>query len=425
MAATDATRLLEFIDASPSPFHACANAAARLEEAGFVRLDETAAWTGDDVAAGYVVRGGTLVAWRVGGLPPATGLRIVGAHTDSPNLRVKLRPDRSVAGVRQLGVEVYGGVLLNSWLDRDLGLSGRVAVRSARGVEERLLLVDRPLLRVPQLAIHLHREIREDGLKLDPQEHLAPLWDLGDEDEGAFRRFLAEELDVDEASIAAWDVMAHDLQPGALVGRHEQFLSVARLDNLMSSWAGLEAILAGEDGDPHGQVLVLFDHEEVGSTSDRGAASSLLPALLERIVSARGGTRDDLHRALAGSVCLSADNAHATHPNYPEKHEPQHFVELNGGPVLKANANVRYASDATSIAAFVAACDAAEVPHQRYIHRNDLPCGSTIGPITAANLGIPTVDVGAPQLAMHSARELAGADDAAYYRKALTAFLRA
>lgn len=419
-----AQKLIEFIDASPSPFHACANAARRLDDAGFTRLDETAPWSADDVSAGYVVRGGSLIAWRAGELSPETGIRLVGAHTDSPNLRVKLRPDRSRAGVRQIGVEVYGGVLLNSWLDRDLGLSGRVAVRTDNGIDERLLLVDRPLLRIPQLAIHLDREIVEKGLKLNPQDHLSPMWDLGEEDEGGFVRFVADELGVDAEAVQSWEVMTHDLQPGTLLGRDQQFISIARLDNLMSSFAGLEALLASEDGDPHVQMLVLFDHEEIGSTSDRGAASAMLPAVLERVVMARGGGRDELHRVLADSICVSADNAHATNPNYVDRHEPQHLIALNGGPVLKANANVRYASDATSTAAFMAACRDADVPLQLYSHRSDLPCGSTIGPITAANLGISTVDVGAPQLAMHSARELAGSEDAEHYVRSLTAFLR-
>jgi aspartyl aminopeptidase len=422
--ADDALRLIDFIDASPSPFHACANAATRLEAAGFTLLDETAPWTADEVAQGYVIRGGSLVAWRADRHAPATGLRIIGAHTDSPNLRIKPRPDLSNAGVRQVGVEVYGGALLNSWLDRDLGLSGRVAVRSAQGMDERLLVVDRPLLRVPQLAIHLHREIREEGLKLNPQQHLAPIWEVGELSEGAFLEFIAAELAVDPGAIDGWDLMTHDVQPGALVGRNQEFISIGRLDNLMSSFAGLEALLAAEPDDPHVQLLVLFDHEEIGSTSDRGAASAMLPAVIERITSARGGDRGDLHRALAGSICLSADNAHATHPNYVDKHDSQHTIALNGGPVLKTNANQRYASDAASSAAFLAACRTAEVPFQQYSHRNDLPCGSTIGPITASNLGISTVDVGAPQLAMHSARELAGTDDAEHYRKALTSFLR-
>jgi aspartyl aminopeptidase len=423
----DARRMLTFIDASPSPFHACATAAASLEAAGFTALEEPEAWP---VAPGrhVVRRGGSLVAWHTGAHHTATsGFRIIGAHTDSPNLRVKPHPDAGRAGCRQLAVEVYGGALLNSWLDRDLGLSGRVAVRGAAGPEARLLLVDRPICRVPQLAIHLDREISANGLLLNAQQHLSPLWGVGDATPGTFRAFVADELAVGPDDVLAWDLMLHDLTPSTRVGVDEELISAPRLDNLCSSWAGLEALLAvaGDDDQAPDQIplLVLFDHEEIGSTSDRGAASTLLPAITERIVRGLGGDRDEHLRALAASLCCSADMAHATHPNYADRHEPGHQIALNGGPVLKVNSNVRYASDAASSAAFVLACEQAAVPLQRYAHRSDLPCGSTIGPITAASMGVPTFDIGAPQLAMHSARELCGADDPSQYAAAMAAFL--
>jgi aspartyl aminopeptidase len=422
----DARRMLTFIDASPSPFHACAEAAARLESAGFTALREPDAWP---AAPGrhLVRRGGSLVAWTTDeGHSPTSGFRIIGAHTDSPNLRIKPHPDTGRAGCRQLAVEVYGGALLNSWLDRDLGLSGRVVVRGTTGPEERLLLVDRPICRVPQLAIHLDREITAKGLLLNAQQHLSPVWGLGDVTPGAFTAFVATQLEVDPAAVLSWDLMLHDVGTSALVGVDEELISAPRLDNLCSSWAGLEALLAVSAGaTPPSQVplLVLFDHEEIGSTSDRGAASTLLPAVSERIVRGLGGDRDDHLRSLARSVCCSADMAHATHPNHADRHEPGHQIALNGGPVLKVNSNVRYASDATSAASFVLACEQAGVPLQRYAHRSDLPCGSTIGPITAAAMGVTTFDIGAPQLAMHSARELCGADDPAHYAAAMTAFL--
>ncbi|MDP1805179.1 MAG: M18 family aminopeptidase, partial [Acidimicrobiales bacterium] len=341
--------------------------------------------------------------------------------------RVKPHPDAGRAGSRQLAVEVYGGALLNSWLDRDLGLSGRVAVRTAEGVDQRLLLVDRPLYRVPQLAIHLDREISSDGLKLNAQQHLSPISGVGEVAHGAFRAFVANELAVAADDILAWDLMLHDVTPSALVGVEEDLISAPRLDNLCSAWAGLEALLAtvagAGDGPGTVPVLVLFDHEEIGSTSDRGAGSTVLPVLLERIGLGLGAGRDEHLRALAASVCCSADMAHATHPNYADRHEPGHLIALNGGPVLKVNSNVRYASDAASSVAWVLACQQAGVPLQRYAHRSDLPCGSTIGPITAAALGVPTVDVGAPQLAMHSARELCAAGEPARYAAALGAFL--
>jgi aspartyl aminopeptidase len=419
--------MLTYIDASPSPFHACAEAARRLEAAGFEPVVETETWpTGP--GRRYLVRGGSLVAWATGAAhDPAAGFRVIGAHTDSPNLRVKPRPDSGRSGTRQLAVEVYGGALLNSWLDRDLGLSGRVVVRGAAGPEERLLLVDRPLARVPQLAIHLDREVSSSGLLLNAQAHLSPIWGLGDPTPGGFASFVGAELDVDPSQILAWDLMLHDLTPSTLAGRDDELVSAPRLDNLCSSWAGLEALLAvtADDQPAPGQVplLVLFDHEEVGSTSHRGAASALLPAVIERIGLGLGADREAQLRALAASWCCSADMAHATHPNYADRHEPGHTIALDGGPVLKVNSNVRYASDAESAAPFVLACEQAEVPLQRYAHRSDLPCGSTIGPITAAQLGIRTFDVGAPQLAMHSARELCGAVDPVRYAQAMAAFL--
>ena len=411
---TAADGLLEFIDASPSPFHACATAAARLDAAGFTRVEESASWTGVGSRA-YVVRDGSLVAWATpAGADESTPFRIIGAHTDSPNLRVKPQPDLSRAGAHLLAVEVYGGVLFNSWLDRDLGLSGRVALK---GGELRLVKVDRPIARIPQLAIHLDRDVN-NALTLNPQQHLVPLWSI---DRGDFRAFLADEAGASEPEIVFWDLMLHDTNPGTLIGRDRELISAARLDNLCSCWAATEAITTAESRDAI-SVVALFDHEEIGSSSNRGAASPILEAVLERITLGLGGGRDEWRRALADSVCLSADMAHATHPNYSERHEPNHWIALNAGPVVKTNVSERYATDAASVARFIEACESAGVPVQHFVSRNDVPCGSTIGPITAARLGIRTFDVGAPQLAMHSIRELMGVTDADLYRQALTAF---
>jgi aspartyl aminopeptidase len=415
-----------FLDAAPTPFHACAESARRLERAGFRRLLERDPWPGGS-GRHYVVRGGSLVAWSVPeGADPARGLRVIGAHTDSPNLRLKPRPDLSRAGLRQLGVEVYGGVLLNSWLDRDLALAGRLFVRGKEGPEERLFRLDGPLLRVPQLAIHLNREVTTDGLVLNPQVHLNPLLASESGREPTFRELVARALSLAPESVLSWDAMCFDSQPSALVGLEQAFVSSPRLDNLGSCYSALAAMLARLEGPRAPQsvhVLAFFDHEEVGSTSSRGAQGAFLRDVLERGILARGGTREDYHRALAASICLSADMAHATHPNYPEKHDPEHPVRLNGGPVIKTNTNQRYASEGETEAVFLEACAAAEVPCQRYSHRNDMPCGSTIGPLTAATLGMRTVDVGSPMLAMHSARELSGARDVATMARAMAAFL--
>ncbi len=425
----EAQRLIEFIDLCPSPFHAAAEVSSRLVTQGFMVLDEADEWpTGP--GRYLVVRGGSLVAWDV--KPdghPLSGFRIVGAHTDSPNLRVKPQPDTGSAGYRQIGVEVYGGVLLNSWLDRDLGLSGRVTVRNGGRPETRLFRIDRPLLRIPQLAIHLDRSVNEQGVKLNPQQHLLPVWSLGPPDEGEFRRFLAKELGVTEDAVMAWDAMVHDLTPGTLLGLDDQFVSAPRIDNLASCHAATRALIdqidiedwAGEA--PGIPMICLFDHEEIGSQSASGADSTLLATVIERVALTAGLDREGLHRALASSMCVSADGAHATHPNYPDRHDPSHTIALNAGPVLKVNANVRYATDATTAARFQAACEAADVPLQRFVSRTDMPCGSTIGPVTAARLGIPTVDVGIPQLSMHSAREMCGSHDPSSFVDALWAFL--
>jgi aspartyl aminopeptidase len=419
----EARDLATYIDASPSPFHACLGAAERLEAQGFAELSESAAWK---AGAGrhFVRRGGSLVAWVVpDDATPATPFRVVGAHTDSPNLRVKPRPDSERAGVRQLGVEIYGGALLNSWLNRDLGLSGRAWVRGEGGPEERLFRVDRPLLTVPQLAIHLHREVTSEGLKLNPQEHLAPVWALADTRVTTFAGFLADTLGVEPDAVLAWDAMCHDLRESHLLGAREDFLAAPRLDNLCSSFCALQGLLAVlERPLACVPVVTLFDHEEVGSVSSRGAQSPLLPDVLERTVLARGGGREDYHRAVSGSVCVSADMAHATHPNYVQKHEPEHHVRINGGPVVKVNANQRYASESETEAVFQEACERADVPFQKWVNRTDLACGSTIGPLTASNLGMRTVDIGNAQLSMHSARELCGSLDPGFLVRALTAF---
>ena len=420
MAAT-ARGLCEFIDASPSPFHVCATVASRLRAAGYTELAEADEWP----SAGkfFTVRAGSLVAWDSGTDAGGRPFRVIGGHTDSPNLRVKQHPDREVVGWQMVALEPYGGAWLNSWLDRDLGVSGRLSIRDGGGVAHRLVRIDAPILRVPQLAIHLADDRK--SLTLDPQRHVNAVWGA-DRATRPFIGYVAQQagidLDFDPAQVLGFDLMTHDLTPSTLSGPGDQFVSAPRLDNQASCYAGLEALLDAAPGE-YLPVLALFDHEEVGSTSDHGADSELLPTTLERIVLAGGGGREDFLRRLPGSMVASADMAHATHPNYPERHEPGHLIAVNGGPVIKVHPNLRYATDGRTAAAFALACQQAGVPLQRYEHRADLPCGSTIGPMTSARTGIPTVDVGAPQLAMHSAREFMGADDVAAYAAALRAFL--
>ena len=428
-------RLVERIDASPTPFHVVATAAALLRDAGFRPLGRDEDWSGATAGPGYVVRDGALVAWgAAGGGGPDAALRLIGAHTDSPNLRIRPRPDRGAAGFRQLGVEVYGGALLNSWLDRDLGVAGRAAVREDGGVAHRPFRSPGPVMRVPQLAIHLDREISANGLRLDPQQHLAPVWGLGDAREGDFREWVAGQVDVPADRVLAWDAMCFDVQPPEVLGVDGSLLAAPRLDDQASCWGALDALVAaaGSDGTAGAggaagagatPVVVLFDHEEVGSSTATGASGAWLAQVLERRVLGLAGTRSDLLRSLAGSVLLSADMAHATHPNYPERHEPGHWIRLGGGPVVKHNVNERYATGSRGAALFREAAASAGVPVQDYSHRGDLPCGSTIGPIVAAGLSVDTVDVGMAQLSMHSAREVMATADVGLMVDAFTAWL--
>lgn len=402
--------LCRYIDASPSPYHAVAEAASRLMAVGFTELGP------DDDPPGpgrHLVRsGGTLVAWADAGRAPYAPLRIVGAHTDSPNLRLKPIPDRGGTGFRQLGVEVYGSALLNSWLDRDLGFSGRLAVRDGSGVLDVLVRDDRPVARIPQLAVHLDRGVNDKGLVLNPQQHLSPILGPGDATPGAFSAMAAASADIDPDDVLAWDVMFHDLTPSRLVGLQEDMVSAPRIDNLLSCHAGTEALAAASDGEGPVPVLALFDHEEVGSVSSTGAAGPILDRILRRFV----GLAD---RPTSASMVFSVDGAHATHPNYPERHDPEHQVFLNGGPVLKFNARERYATDAIGAGIVRLAAERASVDLQSFVSRGDMACGSTIGPPTAAAVGIRTVDLGVAQLAMHSARETCGSADPARLRDLL------
>lgn len=407
--------LIGFLDASPSPWHAVESTIERLP--GFVMLEEADDW--DEVpAAGYVVRDGAIIAWR---LPPepdaATPFRVVGAHTDSPCLSVKPRPDTGLLGWKQLAVEVYGGILNNSWLDRDLGVAGRVI--AADGTSS-LVHVAEPVARVPQLAVHLDREANA-GLALDTQQHLSPVWGVGTPEIGEFATWIGERAGLDGPA-SWWELSLYDVQGASLLGADQSLLASGRLDNQVSCWAAVSA-LAASTPDDHVAVIVLNDHEEVGSSSRTGAAGPFLEQVIERIVAAHGGGAADRARALSQSACVSADNAHAVHPNYPERHEPGHRPLVNAGPAIKLNSNQRYATSSSTASLFQLSCERAGVPWQVFVSRNNMPCGSTIGPITSTRLGIATVDVGVPQLSMHSARELCGADDPVHLADALTHFL--
>jgi len=414
------------IEASPTPYHAVERSRQLLVDAGFTAIG--LAETLPTEPGGYVAaEGGTLLAW----IQPATGdpapsFVIAGAHTDSPNFRVRTNADVVNAGMAQIGLETYGGLLANSWLNRDLGVAGRITSRGDDGaVVQQLINIDRPIMTIPQLAIHLDRGIRDKGLNLDKQSHVNPMWTTShDKDpDPTFAAFLGRQIDLAADQILSWDLMPYDLQAPGRIGMEDEFIASARIDNLLSSFCAVRAMAKLAE---HGAaelhsvpVAVLYDHEEIGSESATGAASNLLLATLERIAYTQGIDRAGFLTMMAGSIAVSADGAHATHPNYVDKHDPNHQIHLNAGVVIKRNANQRYATDAMSEAFMMDVCHQANVPVQHYIHRNDLPCGSTIGPITAARLGISTVDVGAPMLSMHSVRETAGTIDAIYLADAL------
>lgn len=418
--------LLNFIDASPSPWHAVAEAVARLSSAGFCQLDERASWSLAPGSKYFVVRGGSsLIAFIQGQQPvDSTGLRMVGAHTDSPGLRLKPNAAHYADGMLRLGVEVYGGPILASWADRDLGLAGRVMVRGSERMESRLLRTKGAVARLPNLAIHMNREVNEAGLKFNKQTELPLLFAMnqgGEHPEQAFTDFLGHELGVPAASILTWDIAAFDVQPSDLWGPGQEFVAASRLDNLASCHAGLSALLAAENPEAS-CLLALFDHEEVGSTSATGAGGSFLTDVITRMCMATGAADDLRQRVLATSFFISADMAHAWHPNFPAAYEPSHRVMVNGGPVIKTNANQRYSTGADTAAQFIALCELAGVPYQQYAHRTDLGCGSTIGPILAAQLGVPSVDVGCPLWSMHSVRESAGVLDHGFMNAVLETY---
>ncbi len=414
--------LLAFIDSSPTPYHAVETAIGLLAEAGFTQLEEGDVWSLESGARHYVVRaGGSLAAFEVGQSAPAeAGFRVVGAHTDSPNLRIKPNADVYAEGYHQLAIEPYGGVLLHTWLDRDLSLAGRVTLRKKKGVATRLIDFDRALLRIPNLAIHLNPEIRNDGLKLNKQRHLVPV--LGLSRDASFLELLCDELSEQGGKrpkvedILAYDLMAYDTQPSARSGANNEFIHAPRLDNLASSHAGLVALCdaAKAGAATSTRVVVLYDHEEVGSRSSQGAGGTFLHDTLVRLATdpALGGEASQgFARSVSRSWLISADMAHAVHPNYSDRHEPAHRPEIGKGPVIKTNSNQAYATDAESAGFFAALCARVGVKPQQFVTRSDLGCGSTIGPISAARVGIRTVDVGNPMLSMHSCREMAGAGD--------------
>ena len=417
--------LAAFVRASPSSFHAVAEAARRLTAAGFVELAENEDWP---LAPGkyFAVRDGAIVAWVTPeSAVTATPFRIVGAHTDSPGFKLKPKPTTGLHGWLQAGVEVYGGPLFTSWLDRELEFAGRLVFDDGTSA----LVRTGAFLRFPQLAVHLDRGVNSDGLTLNPQQHLNPVIGVGDVADTDVIAHLAALAGRAGSDVVGYDIVTADTAEPRVFGLDGALFASGRLDNLSSVHAGLLALIevataaVPSAAVPSIAVFAAFDHEEVGSETRSGAAGPFLESVLARIGSASNASTSDHARAFADSWCLSADAGHAVHPNYPERHDPVNRPVVNRGPLLKINANQRYATDALGAAEWARSCRQAGVDYQEFVSNNAIACGSTIGPITATRLGIRTFDVGIALLSMHSARELCGADDPAALFSAMCAFL--
>ena len=417
-------RLVAFLHKSPTPFHAVRNMQSRLEEAGYQQLSEKASWQLQPGGQYFITRNdASLAAWKM----PKTkdlitsGFRMIGAHTDSPCLKVKPNPELHKHGYFQLGVEVYGGVLLGPWFDRDLSLAGRVSFQDEEGqLRQALIDFEKPIAVIPSLAIHLDREAN-NGRAINAQTFLPPI--LGQASEKPdFRALLKQQIEREGAHVSQvldYELSFYDTQPPGLVGLNDEFLTSARLDNLLSCFMGLEALLSSDLVE--GQLLICTDHEEVGSMSASGAQGPLLDHLIERLLP----DAENRARALAASMMISADNAHGIHPNFSDKHDANHGPLINQGPVIKLNANQRYATTDITSSMFRILAEQENVPVQEFVVRSDMACGSTIGPITSAEIGVKTLDIGVPQFAMHSIREMAGSQDVINTIKVLSRFYRA
>ncbi|MCB9674131.1 MAG: M18 family aminopeptidase [Alphaproteobacteria bacterium] len=423
-------RFLTYLDASPTPNHAVRTTVEVLDAHGFSEID-----LGDPPEQlpagfrGYLAKSGSLVAFHVGSKPAVeTGFRMVSAHTDSPNLRIKPQPYVRSHGYVRLLVEVYGGPINPTWTDRDLGMAGIVAVRDGERIRQHLVTVHKPVCRIPNIAIHLNRTVNEEGLKVNAHTDLPAVFSLVDDgSEDPLRAILAAEIGVQAKDVLTWDLSLYDLTPARIIGAHDEFVCSARLDNLASCHAGLEALIASLwHGVPEStSILALFDHEEIGSQTARGANSRTLEEVLRMILrNAEPQGQGTFSRSLAHSWLVSADMAHAVHPARSEMHDGTHMPKMGAGPVIKQNANKRYGTDADTAAMFLLLCERAEVPVQWFVNRSDLACGSTVGPILASRLGVRTVDVGNAMLSMHSAREMCGTADHPRMAKVLTEFFR-
>lgn len=415
--------LLQFLDSSPTAWHAVAEACNHLQSAGFIPLNEEEPWTLAPGGCYYVTRNGSSLCAFVMPHDKIQSARVVGSHSDSPGFKLKPKAEFRKENMVMLGLELYGSPLITSWLNRDLGIAGRIITQDVQGrVQESLVRIDDHPLVIPQLAIHLDRQVNDNGLLLNKQEHLAALAAISDRPGPYLDHLLQEKVAYQQ--LLGSDLFLFPLEKAALLGFQKQLIASYRIDNLCSVHASLVALLHAKKAAPTElKMLVIWDNEEIGSESAQGAGSPFLQHLLERIALASNCSREEFFCLVRRSLCLSVDLAHALHPNYPERHEPRHQILMQRGIAIKSNAQHRYASDGRSIAAVTEICQKHKIPYQFFVTRGDIPCGSTIGPIHAANTGMPTVDIGTPQLSMHSCRELVACHDHLDMCRLLSAFL--
>ena len=415
--------LLAFIDSSATSFHAVENLRNELLEQGYQELKEEENWSFKGGGQYFVTRAeGSIILFKT---PKEWtndyAFNIIGAHTDSPCLKIKSNPISTKEGYQLLNVEIYGGVLLTSWFDKDLYFGGRLIIENENGQLEQKTIKIEKRLRIPRLAIHLDREVNKEGFKPNPQEHMFPI--IGLNKDLRFEDWIKQETGL-TGNILSWDLFLFDAEKSSLGGIDNEFIFAPRLDNLASVHASFEALKQSDPANNKVQMAVYFQHEEIGSDSQNGAGSNFLEATLKRIHSYVSSNEETYFQTIANSFFISADMAHAIHPNYTEKHDHNHKPHIGQGPVIKSNANMRYATDAFSVAKFKQWCTRANVPFQDFCSRNDVGCGSTIGPMTAAKLGMPTIDVGNSMLSMHSIREMCGVKDHDAIIKVFTEFYK-
>ena len=423
--------LIDFLYTSPTAYHSVKTVKERLDSNGFSEVKESDKWNLQKDGKYYIIKNDSaLIAFTVGnGELEEDGFKLIGAHTDSPGFRIKANPEIVAEGkYLKLNTEVYGGPLLYTWFDRPLGIAGKVSLKGKSPLkpEVKLVNINKPLLIIPSVAIHMNRSVNE-GFAVNKQKDTLPLLALINEKfekDNYLVNAIAKELNVDAESILGFDLGLYEIEKGSLTGINEEFISAGRLDDMWMVYAGIKALIDSKSNKAT-KVMVCMDNEEIGSLTPQGANSALLLNILERIALALGKDREELHRALANSIMISADLAHAVHPNAEEKHDPTNRPVLGNGPVLKTAASGSYSTDSYNAAIFEGLCSAAKVPYQKFFNRSDVRGGTTIGPITSSLLTIPVMDMGAPLLSMHSIRELATVIDNVYSVKLFTEFFNA